>query len=606
MMGTRRAFLFACLFALMPFVADAEPTVSANVSATEVTINGQITLIVEISGVNNVNGAPTLSLPNFQTQSAGQQSSYQWVNGQTTSLTRFSYILSPLKTGAIEIPSITLNVDGKTYSTQPITINVRPDSGPVTGNAPVEPNTSRNVQVPAEGLKPVFMTATVDSDKVYVGQQILLKIQFLKRPDVRFGSQARYTEPDLTGFLVEPLKKQEFSTTINGARYEVTEIPYALFPTSDGDFAIGSAQIELAVRSAPDPFDPNGFFQSFFGRSELARLSTRAIPVRVRSLPLNKPSNFSGAVGRFKLSAKIDSAQLEVGKPFNLLLTVEGVGNIKTIKEPFLPELHGFRRYETISNSKVDADGKFLNGKKEFKILLIPQVSGQLVIPSAAFTYFNPAKSDYAVETTPELPLTVKPGTLNESGEGVQIPIEVNGQTTTGVRMMEKNIRFLKPGKVRPMSAPLYRQPFFLILNLIPPLFALVAFLTRRQSLLRVERAAEFRSKGALKAARKQLGKARKMSSSADAIVFYGAIHAAVAGYLADKLGLSVSGLIWDQVDQRLLAKNTDAALRSELRDIFDQADMARFATPSFSDESRDAALKRAEKALERLNEVLA
>jgi len=602
----RFSLLSSAVLIALPCLLKADPTVSARVSATDLTVNNQITLSIEVSGVNNVNGTPNLTLPDFDTQPAGQTSSYQWINGQTSALVTFNYVLTPKKTGSLQVPSITLNVGGKTYNTQPIAINVRPDNGvPATGAAPAEPNGTRQVQVPAEGLKPVFMTATVDSDKVYVGQQVLVKIQFLKRPEVRFGSQARYSEPDLTGFLVEPLKKQEFTTTINGARYDVTEIPYAVFPTSDGEFVIGSAGIELAVHTEPDPFDPNSFFQSFFGRNEIAHLTTRAIPVRVRALPASKPANFSGAVGRFKMSAKIDSDQLEVGKPFNLIITVEGVGNIKTIKEPVLPELHGLRRYETISSSKISEDGKFLSGSKEFKILLIPQVSGQLSIPSAAFVYFNPAKNDYVIESTPEIPLVVKPGKLNQADQETQTQAAPPGQPLTGVRVMEKDIRFIKTGKVHPLTRPLYEKPIFLLFNLFPPLFAFVAFLSRRQSLLKIERAEEFRSRGALKNARKAIAGARKLVKTADATAFYGAIHAAVAGYLADKLALSASGLMWDEVDQRLALKQVTPKTRQEIRDIFDLADMARFATSSFSDESRETALENAERVLNQLNGAL-
>ena len=130
----------------------------------------------------------------------------------------------------------------------------------------------------------------------------------------KFTSQPRFSEPDLTGFLVEGLKQQKYNSTINGAQYEIVELPYALFPTSDGEFVIGAAQMEIAVRASADPFDPNSFFQNFFGRSQVVRLNTRPIPVRVRALPKNKPPAFSGAVGRYKLTSKLEANEPEVGK----------------------------------------------------------------------------------------------------------------------------------------------------------------------------------------------------------------------------------------------------------------------------------------------------
>ncbi|MCG3203362.1 MAG: hypothetical protein KCHDKBKB_00018 [Elusimicrobia bacterium] len=602
--GNRKILLSLIVFLTLPLAVRAEPTVTARVSATEVNINSQLMLSIEVSGISNLNGTPNLSLPDFEIQPAGQTSSFQWINGQSSSLITLNYVLTPTKSGSVQIPPISLNVDGKSYTTQPITIQVRPDmSTPTVAPQNNEPS-NRSVQVPAEGIKPLFMTATVDSDKVVVGQQILLKVQFLKRPDIRFTSQARYTAPDMTGFLVEPLKQQEYSTSINGVRYDVTELPYALFPTSDGEFAIGSARVELAIRAEPDPFDPNSFFQNFFGRSQVVNLNTRAIPIRVRALPANKPTNFSGAVGRFKIKAKVDANQFEVGKPFNLLVTVEGVGNIKAIKEPTFPDLRGFRRYETISDSKVSTDNKFVNGSKEFKILLIPQVSGQLTIPPISFVYYSPTKNDYVTEVTSEIPLQVKPGTLNQA-EGETSQPGPAGQTLTGVRVMEKDIRFIKAGKVRPMKPPFYRRPLFIVLNFLPPLFAFVAFLSRRQSLKRIENATEYRAKGAFKSAKEKLNRTRKSMNTADAVTFYGNLHAAMAGFIADKFSVSVSGLIWEEVEQKLKGKNVSPSLIKDIHDIFDQADMARFATTSFTDESRESALTRANELLKQLDEAL-
>ena len=209
------------------------------------------------------------------------------------------------------------------------------------------------------------------------------------------------------------------------------------------------------------------------------------------------------------------------------------------------------------------------------------------------------------MESSAEIPLNVKPGTLSQADQETQAQSAAPGQSLSGVRVMDKDIRFIKTGKVRPWSTPFYRQPLFFLINLIPPLFAFVAFLVRRKSLMRVEKASEYRSKEAHRKARKEIAKARKLINTAGAAAFYEAIHAAVAGYLADKFGMSASGLLWDEVDRHLEGAKVGAAIRSEIRNIFDQADMARFATFSFSDEAREGALLRAERILDQLNGVL-
>jgi hypothetical protein len=606
-MKTGRSALLALLFCAT--AAWADPSITAKVSANEMTLDSSITLLLEVQGVNNAGSAPNLQLPDFQVQPAGQTSSFQWVNGKSSSLVTFNYVLSPTKTGQLTIPSLSLQIGGKTYSTQPIVVSVRASgNGSAGAAAPATSNHMRDqesVPVPSEGLKPVFMTASVDNEKVYVGQQIILKVMFLHRPDVQFASQARYSEPDLTGFLVEPLDKQEYSTTINGARYDVTEIPYALFPTSDGDLTIGAAQVELAVRTESDPFDPNSFFQNFFGRAQVARLNTRPIPIHVRALPIDKPAGFSGAVGRYKISSKLDTDQFEVGKPFNLILTVDGVGNVKALKEPDLPELKGFRKYETISSSKISKEGKFVHGSKEFKTLLIPQVSGQLTIPDVPFSYFNPAKNEYETSTANGITISVKPGTINPDEPRVSGGPASAAQPSEGVRVLERDIRFIKNGHVFPLRRPIYQRVTFYVLILLPILFAGTALLVRWRNSHRSENQGFYRSKDALQLARRELKKASALINAPDPEPFYRAVQTAVAGFLADKFGLSPSGLRWEDVEQKLATNKVPATLVRSVREIFDQADMARFATSSFSEQSRADVLVNAKAVLASLEKYV-
>ncbi|MBV9080338.1 MAG: protein BatD [Elusimicrobia bacterium] len=604
----KRALAAAALLALVA-PAYAEPSVAARVSSNEATLSQSITLVVEVSGAAQIAAPPDFSIPDFQVERAGQTRSFQWINGQSSSLVGYNYILTPTKTGTLQIPAISMTVDGKTYTTQPILVVVHPDGGtsaPAAGAGGAGEN--RAVDVPAEGLRPLFMTATVDTDRAYVGQQIVLKVQFLRRPDIQLASQARYSEPDLTGFLVEPMKQQKYATTINGAQYEVDELPYALFPTSDGEFAIGGAQIEVAVRAQSDPFDPNSFFQNFFGRSQVARLTTRSMPIHVRALPRNKPANFSGAVGRFKMTAKTDATTAEVGKPINLTLTVTGVGNIKALKEPFLPEPRGFRRYETISTSQVSNDGKFLHGSKDFKILLMPQASGNLVIPSAQFPYFDPASNEYVVATTPEIPITVKPGNLAAAGDvtaGGPAPAGApQAGTAEGIRVLERDIRFIKTGRVTPITAPIYLRGWFILFNLIPPLFAVTAFAVRKGRERRMERPEEYRARTSGRRARKRLALARRAMSEPSAATFYGEIQAAITGFIADRLGAAAAGLTRDEIEATLLRWKADEETSRTIRDLLDRADMARFASASFTDDDRGSALAAAAAAITRLEKL--
>lgn len=592
------------LFAL-PLFALADPTINARLSASQIALNESATLTIEISGVSDLREAPNLNLPDFQVQNAGQTSSYQFVNGQTSSMVTFNYVLTPTRTGTLTIPALTLQNGGNSYTTQPLTLVVTSSPQNSNAQAPTQQAPAGDDSVPSEGLRPVFMTAKVDKSKTYVGQQVLLTVQFLRRPNIALAAQPRYREPDMTGFVVEPLKQQEYTTNFNGIPYVVTELRYALFPTTDGDFAIGNASIDVGLRSNFDPFDPNSIFQNFFNQGQMMKLNTRAIPIQVRALPKSKPDGFSGAVGRFKISAKVDSNTPEVGKPFNLIVKIEGVGNIKAIREPVIPEMRSFRRYETLSDTKINTEGKFVYGSKEFKVLLIPQVSGSVSIPPLSFSYFNPDQHQYVSDTTSAISLQVKPGNLSASNPDRPSVTGTVDQAEQGIHVVEKDIRFIKSGKIRPLRMPLGRNIGFWLLGALPPLFALTAAITVFQSRRRQQRAGFYRSKEALSRAKKDLKKAKKLLNDADSNPFYGSLYAALVGYLANKLGLSASGVVWKDIEERLLQKNVDDELRTRVREIWDETDMARFGITTFSIEDKQKSLVKTEDVLTRLNKLI-
>lgn len=601
--------LYALLLTFLSAPLRAEPHISARVSASDITLNDSITLTVEISGVGNISAAPALNIPGFNVERAGQTQSYQWVNGQTSSLVSYNFILTPVSSGNFKIPAITLEHEGKTYTTESIDLIVRaadPSSQNSAGSQ-APPEGARSVDVPSEGLKPVFITAKVDHSKVVVGEPVLLSIQFLRRPQLRISGQPRYVEPDTTGFLVEPLKQLEYTSVINGAQYNVNEIRYALFPTSDGEFAIGSASIDVPVMQSVDAFDPNSFFQQFFGRQQVMKLTTRAIPIQVRALPKNKPLNFSGAVGRYKITSLIENMkdQPEVGKPLNLIVTVQGVGNIKALKEPTLPEMNAFRRYDTITDSKINNDGKFIHGSKDFKILIIPQVSGQVSIPPIPYVFYNPDVDQFQTEWSKEITLQVKPGAVSASAPEDAIASIQSSAPTEGVRVIEKSIRYIKQGHVHPIKPPLLNRPSFYIFNSLPLLFAIGAMLTRWRSTLLEKNASLFRVRGAKKTATKKLRNARKLLNGPDPIPFYSALHDAITKYVADKMQASPHGLVWEDVERRLQEKGVQQETLTALRTIKDEADMIRYATSEYTSEMKQASLTNAEIALEHLEEVL-
>src|SRR3970040_2134843 len=125
-MRYRVIFLFiAIIFLAVHIITAQEINFSAGVDRTEVGLNEQIVLTIQVSG--NVQNIPQPQLPalkNFNVYASGRTQNFSFVNGQTSYTASFNYILIPTSTGQLTIEPAEITLEGKTYRTNPITITV--------------------------------------------------------------------------------------------------------------------------------------------------------------------------------------------------------------------------------------------------------------------------------------------------------------------------------------------------------------------------------------------------------------------------------------------------------------------------------------------------
>ena len=109
-------------------------------------------------------------------------------------------------------------------------------------------------------------------------------------------------------------------------------------------------------------------------------------------------------------------------------------------------------------------------------------------------------------------------------------------QASESVRVLERDIRFIKNGRVNPLQPPIYLRDTFYLLIFLPVLFAAAALIVRLRNSHRAENSGFYRSKDALRAARRELKKASALMSDADPEPFYRAVQTAVAGFLGGQI----------------------------------------------------------------------
>ena len=181
----------------------------------------------------------------------------------------------------------------------------------------------------------------------------------------------------MTGFWVlEDSKPSLSSRMVAGRRYAIEEINKVLFPTIAGPRTIGPAVITIPG-----------------GRTEPARrLSTTPVEIDVRPLPPGAPTDFSGAVGRFSISARTNGASGAVNEPLTLTVNLTGEGNFDLLPVPGWPDTPGWRTFDAAPKTISRIDDGVLIGRRTYERTLVPREAGDFTIPPVRFTYFDPSK----------------------------------------------------------------------------------------------------------------------------------------------------------------------------------------------------------------------
>jgi len=278
----------------------------------------------------------------------------------------------------------------------------------------------------------------VDQKEVYLGEQVTYTFGFYNR--LNLVENPEYNPPTFNSFWVEEMDKQARVSTrqVENIIYRVQELRYALFPTVEGEATISEAKLIYYVRNIWD----------FFDRGRKVVLTTRPVTVKVKPLPVSgRPANFSGAVGKYGVSYRLDKTAVKQGEAITLEYIVSGTGNIKTIGEPVLQGLDDFHIYESRSEEKIDRSGAKIKGKKIFKYVIVPRKAGDYGLPGIAFSYFDPELGKYGSIKTGEIAFTVQPS--EEEQEAVTYRISPESVVAVG-----EDIRYIKENPKALNGAP--------------------------------------------------------------------------------------------------------------------------------------------------------
>jgi hypothetical protein len=574
-----------CLTAT-PAAAD-DVTITARLDPSAVTVGEQATLQITLQGKFRKSAEPELpSLPDVDVYDAGTQQSFNFINGAVSASVTFTYTLIPRKEGTFEIAPIRLNLQGKVYTANSVTLEVAAGRTGIAAPAP-RSRAGQAAGRPAESVqeKSIFIQADVDRDTVYVNQQVTWTLGYYTDGRVRLVRSPNYTPPEAEGFWAEELPPvSERREVRDGRPYQVNEIRRGYFPTAPGRFTIGSSQVELVI----DDFGSTSIDDFFnrpmrsFGFGTPKTLATRPIEITVLPLPAaGRPRGFKGLVGRdLDLQTRLDKQVTQVGEPVTLSLQITGIGNVKTMAAPVLPEIDGFKLYESGSSENVFKDNYIVSGRKTFEYVLVPKVEGAKVIPPVQLSYFDPVAHRYVTAASSALRLDVQPG-VQEEGQRI---VFAGGEDQ--IEVLARDIKYIHPvpAVLAVNPAHLYSKRVFAALQSAPLLAVLLSLLVERRRRRWRDNTRLARYERASREALKKLSQAEKLEKRGDRGGAFSKVAEALREYLADKMNAAPAGLTFDAIDEFLAGSRVGETERMELKRLLDACDAAKYSAGSSLD----------------------
>ena len=534
------------------------------------------------------------------------QSSYQMINGHTssTSSITYTYIVAATKNGTYTIPPAHVVVNGKSIASNAIKIQVSGTSQSGS-SARQRQNDDDGGEMRDAGShisgSDLFIKVTANKKRIHEQEPVLLTYKVYTLVQL---TQLRGDMPDLKSFYTQevdlPQQKNFTIENVNGRPYRTcTWSQYVMFPQMTGKLQIPSITFEGIVIQQNRNVDPfEAFFNGGSGYVEVKKkIVAPGIEIQVDPLP-TRPANFSGGVGQFNVSAQLNKTETKANDPVSMRIIVSGTGNLKLIKQPIVNIPKDFDKYDPkiTDQTKLTANG--LEGSKIYDILIVPRHQGKYEIPPVEFTYFNTATNKYETAKSEGFTLDVA------KGSGAGTVSDFSGQED--LQELNKDIRYIKtgPADVQGLDDFFFGSVAYWVSLAVLALIFISLFVIFRQRAIDNANVTKMRGKKANKVATKRLKKASKLMKDNKPSEFYDEVLRALWGYVGDKLSMPVEQLSHDNISQRLAERQVDESTIAQFIEALDECEFERYA-PGDPKGNMNKVYEKAMTAIERIEDAM-
>ena len=563
----------------MAVIAAAAQRLVADAPA-EVAVGEQFRLTYTVN-TQNVNGFRVGTIPAelevLMGPSTSSQSSFQMVNGHTSSSSSitYTYIICANKAGTYSIPAAHISVGGKTIASNQLRIKV---SGTSRQGAQGQQGQGEGGLRPAGSRisgSDLFIKVSANKRRVHEQEPILLTYKVYTLVDL---TSLKGNMPDLKGFHTQevqlPQQKSYKIETVNGRPYRtVTWSQYVMFPQITGKLEIPSITFDGIVIQQNRDVDPfEAFFNGGSGYVEVKKkIKAPGLTIQVDPLPA-RPAGFSGGVGSFTISAQLNKTDIKANNPVTLRVIVSGRGNLKLIKKPEVKFPKDFDTYDAKVTDKTKLTSNGVEGNMVYDFLAVPRNQGKYEIPPIEFVYYDTEANAYKTVKTQAFTLNVA------KGSGSASVSDYTGDAADD--QLNKDIRGIKTG-----DADVYdigdfffgSTAYWVAMCVLAAIFVslFVVFRHRAIANANIDR---MRGKKANKVATKRLKKANRLMLDGKASLFYDEVLRALWGYVGDKLSIPVEKLSRENISQRLAERSVGDETIALFIGALDECEFERYA----------------------------
>lgn len=543
-------------------VAFAQVKFEAKVSKNKLGVNERLRIDFEMNQDGDNFNPPSFS--DFTVIGGPNQAvSNSWINGVRTYQKTYSYFLAPKSQGSFTISQATINIDGETYKTTPIKVEVTSAI-----EIPKDPNDPEYL-----ANESIHLVAEISKTNPYLNEAITVVYKLYVSPTTGVDNWQYIDNPRYNDFWSQNIDIQRTKVqmgTYNGEQYRYLVLQKTvLYPQKTGQLDIEPLTLDIAVQVPTNR-------RNIFGGQIMAQVnrtvSAGKKTINVKELPENgKPIGFTGAVGNFDFKVSTTKTQLDASESLQATVEVTGNGNLKLFNLPKLTLPSSLEVYEPEHNESVRTESAGMQGRIADTYTIVPQYKGKYPIPSISFSYFDPKTETYKTLNSNEIVIDVLEGPASGSVAGN------TSNTKQQVVLNKDQFAFIKTKtNFSPTTSTyFFKTPLFWSALLLPLLAIPLAIVIRRKKADRDADVYGNRIRKADRLAKKYLSHAKKVLGKKEE--FYIALEKALHNYLKAKLHIETSELSKDRINELLLERGVETETMADFNSIMLNCDLARY-----------------------------